>query len=61
MYVYVPNTSLVRSKVKRGLESPGIGLRNYFYLPSQCWEPNPGPWLQQRVLLPAESSLLVSG
>lgn len=38
---------------------PGTGVK-YFELPCGCWELNPGPLLEQHMLLPSEQALQLS-
>jgi hypothetical protein len=49
--------SLVSTKPKEGIRSPGTVAKDGHMQPSGCWELNSGPLLEQPVLLSAESSL----
>ena len=52
-YVQTPAVCLVPKGVIEGVGLPGIGVMNR----GECWELNPDPLQEQRVLLAAEPSL----
>ena len=57
MYVYAPCACLVPMKARRGVRSPGTGVKDGCEPPCGCWESNPGPLEKQFVLSNAETSL----
>jgi hypothetical protein len=59
MHAYTSCVCLVPEEAREVIRFPGTGVKGS-ELPCGCWELNPGPLLEQRVLLPSEQALQLS-
>lgn len=48
MNVYMGHGCLVPIEARRGIDSPGTGVKMIYELPCGCWDPNLGPVQEQQ-------------